>query len=221
MICRVSVRTLTTRRRLLAVIALWHLCVLGACSTQQYDVRRGGESMDPAAMLVRLHDVAFPLLVAAAEWCPFEQEPTYGFFLKDQESSQAGGERTELGASVAYVHPRLPAASAGLVPDDQLISVNERTVTGIRAEEVSQWIRRMTVARIQPLQLEVARRGGRQILNVWAVPSCQFSVRLTESDQIDAVTDGRQVAITTGAMRFLQSESELAWVWPMKSHTMC
>jgi type II secretory pathway component PulC len=68
------------------------------------------------------------------------------------------------------VHPRLPAASAGLVPGDQLISVNERTVSGIRAEEVSQWIRRMTVARIQPLQLEVARRGGRQILYLMGDP---------------------------------------------------
>src|SRR6185503_9965622 len=143
--------TLNTRRRLLAVIILGHLCLLGACSIQQADVRRGGESMDPAAMLVRLHDVAFPLLVAAAELCPFEQEPTYGFFLKDRQTSQAGGERTELGASVAYVHPQLPAALAGLVPDDQLISVNERTVTGSRGEEVSQLIRRLTVARIQPL----------------------------------------------------------------------
>jgi len=194
------------------MLALWHLCVLGACATQQSDVRRGAGSMDPSAMLVRLHDVAFPLLVAAAEWCPFEQEPTYGFFLKDQETSQAGGERTELRASVAYVHPRLPAASAGLVPDDQLVSVNERSVTGIRAEEASQWIRRMTVARIQPLQLEVARRGGHQILNLWAVPSCQFSVQVTESDQINGRADGRQVAITTGAMRFLHSDSELAWV---------
>ena len=194
------------------MIALWHLCLLGACSTQQYDVRRGGESMDPAAMLVRLHDVAFPLLVAAAEWCPFEQEPTYGFFLKDRETPKAGGERTELGASVAYVHPRLPAASAGLMTGDQLISVNERTVTGIRAEEVLQLIRRMTVARIQPLQLEVARRGGHQILNLWAVPACQFSVQLLETNQINGIADGRHVGVTIGAMRFVRSNDELAWV---------
>ena len=149
---------------------LWLLCLLAACSSNQYEIIRGGEPTSSESMLLRLHDVAFPLLVAAADWCPFEQEPTYGFVLKDQETPKAGGERTELGASVAYVHPRLPAASAGLVPGDQLISVNERTVSGIRAEEVSQWIRRMTVARIQPLQLEVARRGGRQILYLMGDP---------------------------------------------------
>mgnify|MGYP003694125251 CR=1 FL=1 len=164
------------------MIALWHLCFAGtSLNLSSMMSERGGESMDPAAMLVRLHDVAFPLLVAAAEWCPFEQEPTYGFFLKDQETPKAGGERTELGASVAYVHPRLPAASAGLRTGDQLISVNERTVTGIRAEEVSQWIRRMTVARIQPLSARGCTAGGRQILNLWAVPACQFSVQLLET----------------------------------------
>jgi predicted Zn-dependent protease len=164
-------------------------------------------------MLVRLHDVAFPLLVPAAEWCPFEQEPTYGFFLKDEETLQIqGGEGAGGSVSVAYVHPRLPAASAGLRLGDQVISVNERTVTGMRAEEVSQWIRRMTVARIQPLQLEVARGGSRQILNLWAVPACQFSVQLLESNQINGIADGRHVAVTTGAMRFVRSDDELAWV---------
>lgn len=169
--------------------------------------------MSPASMLVRLHDVAFPLLVAADEWCPFEQELTYGFLLKDEETLQSqDGEGPGRRVSVAYVHPRLPAASAGLMPGDQLINVNERTVTGIRAEEASQLIRRMTVARIQPLQLEVARRGGHQILNLWAVPACQFSVQLLESNQINGMADGRQVAVTTGAMRFVRSNDELAWV---------
>ena len=169
--------------------------------------------MDPTSMVVRLHDVGFPLLVSAADWCSVDQEPTYGFLLKDEETLQIqGGEGAGNGVSVAYVHPRLPAASAGLRLGDQLISVNERTVSGIRAEEVSQWIRRMTVARIQPLQLEVARGGSRQMLNLWAVPACQFSVQLLESNQINGVADGRRVGVTTGAMRFVRSDDELAWL---------
>ncbi|MEO6308297.1 MAG: M48 family metallopeptidase [Nitrospiraceae bacterium] len=169
--------------------------------------------MSPASMLVRLHDVAFPLLVAAADWCSVDREPTYGFLLKDQEALQIqGGEGAGNSVSVAYIHPRLPAASAGLRLADQLISVNERTVRGIRAEEVSQWIRRMTIARIQPLQLEVARGGSRQIVHLWAVPACQFSVQLLESNQINGIADGRRVGVTTGAMRFVHSDDELAWL---------
>jgi predicted Zn-dependent protease len=164
-------------------------------------------------MLVRLHDVAFPLLVAAADWCSVDQEPTYGFLLKDEETLQIQGEEgAGSSVSVAYVHPRLPAASAGLRLGDQLISVNERTVRGIRAEEVSEWIRRMTIARIQPLQLEIARGGSHQILNLWAVPSCQFSVQLLETNQINGIADGRRVGVTTGAMRFVRSDDELAWL---------
>ena len=195
-------------------MSLWPLCFLAACSTQNYDVKmRGTESMSPASMFVRLQDVASLLLVAAADWCPFEQEPTYGFLLKDGETLQSeGGEGAGRGVSVSYAHPRLPAASAGLIPGDQVISVNERTVTGMRAEEVSQWIRRITGARIQPLQLEVVRKGGRQFLYLWAVPACQFSVQLLESNQINGMADGRQVAVTTGAMRFVRSNDELAWV---------
>lgn len=169
--------------------------------------------MSPASMLVRLHDVAFPLLVAAADWCSVDEEPTYAFLLKDEETLQIqGGEGVGSSVSVAYVHPRLPAASAGLRLGDQVISVNERPVSGIRAEEVSQWIRRMTVARIQPLHLEVARGGSRQILNLWAVPACQFSVQLLETNQINGIADGRHVGVTTGAMRFVRSDDELAWV---------
>jgi hypothetical protein len=210
---KVNMKVFDKRRGLLLGMSLWPLCFLAACSSQNYAVMRGGEPMTPVSMLVRLHDVAFPLLVAADEWCPFEQEPTYGFLLKDEETLQSEGvEGAGRRVSVAYVHPRLPASSAGLTPGDQLINVNERTVTGIRAEEVSQLIRRMTVARIQPLQLEVARMGARQILNLWAVPACQFSVQLLESNQINGIADGRHIGVTTGAMRFVRSNDELAWV---------
>jgi len=163
-------------------------------------------------MQTRLHDVAFPLLVAAAEWCPFEQEPTYGFFLRDQETLKAGGERTELGASVAYVHPRLPAASAGLVPGDQVMLVNEKAVIEQSAEEVAQLVQKMTVARIQPLKLDVMRAGDPHTFNMWAIPACQFTVQLIESDEINGIADGRQIGVTTGTMRFVSSEDELAWV---------
>ena len=204
---------LDKQRGLFGGIALWLVCVLAACSTQQYDLRRGGERMDAASMQVRLYDVAFPLLVSAAEWCPFEQEPTYGFLLKDEEGSHnQAGEGIGRKAIVAYVHPRLPAASAGLVPDDQVMQVNARGVAEQGAEELMLLVRRMTLARIQPLQVEVARAGDRRTLTMWAVPACQFMVHVIESDEINAMTDGRRIGVTTGAMRFVRSDDELAWV---------
>jgi len=192
---------------------LWPVLLFAACSIQQYDVRRGSERMDPTSMVVRLHDVGFPLLVSAAEWCPFEQEPTYGFLMKNDDiSMNQEGNGTEHRVSVAYVHPRLPAALAGLEPSDRVVQANARSVTQYGAEDVMILVRRMAVARIQPLQLEVTRAGDRRSLTMWAVPACQFKLQLVESDQINGITDGRRIGVTTGAMTLLRSDDELAWI---------
>jgi hypothetical protein len=206
-------KALNLSRRLLAGWSLCQLCVLAACTAPHYDVRSIPSDGIGPPPLVRLHDVAFPLLVAAADWCVVEQEPTYGFLIMEIGLSKGhAGAEGGRGVAVVYVHPQSPATSAGLMPGDELIRVNERPVDGVRAEEVSQLIRRMTVARIQPLQLDVVRSGRPHTLNLWAVPACQFSVELIESDRINGIADGRHVGVTTGTMRFVDSEDELAWV---------
>jgi peptidase M48-like protein/PDZ domain-containing protein len=210
---RDSVRSLERQIGPGVVKFLWPLLLIAGCSTQQYDVSRGSEPVDSASMVARLHDVGFPLLVAAAEWCPYEQEPTFGFLLKNDDiSKNQEGEGAEHMVSVAYVHPRLPAALGGLAPGDRVVQVNARTVTQYGAEDVMILVRRMAVARIQPLQLEVMRAKDRRTLTMWAVPACQFTLQLVESDQINGITDGRRIGLTTGAMRFLRSDDELAWV---------
>ena len=199
--------------RLIAGMSLWPFCFLAACTTPHYDVRNIPSDGIGPPPLVRLHDVAFPLLVAAADWCVVEQEPTYGFLIMEIGLSKGhAGAEGGRGVSVVYVHPQSPATSAGLMPGDELIRVNERPVDGYQAEEVSQLIRRMTVARIQPLQLDVVRKGRTHTLNLWAVPACQFSVQLIESAQINGIADGRHVGVTTGTIRFVDSDDELAWV---------
>src|SRR5262245_23349929 len=78
------------QRQIGSTVVLFLLPVFfpAGCSVQPYDLKRSGEPMDPAFMQKRLHDVAFPLLIATADWCPFEQEPTYGFLLSDGETSR-------------------------------------------------------------------------------------------------------------------------------------
>ena len=165
---------------------------------------------------VRLQDVALPLLIAAADSCPFEQEPTYGFLLVDENAKEGSvdpaSRNADKKAVVAYVHPQLAAASAGLAIGDRVVQVNEKTLEGDSAENVMRFVRRLTVARIQPLQLGVDRAAKRHTLTMWAVPACQFSIHLVETEQINGVTNGRQVAVTTGAMRFFVWDDELAWI---------
>lgn len=198
---------------LAAVVLLAPLCLLAACSPYIHDLRRVLEPVDAALMERRLHDVGLPLLVAAAEWCPFEQESTYGFLLKDEDGSHdQAGHSTNRKAIVAYVHPQLAAASAELSPGDRVVQVNTQRVGEAGAEDVMLQVRRLTAARIQPILLEVERGAERRMVAMWAVSSCQFSLRLIESEQINGVSNGRQVEVTTGAMRFFVWDDELAWM---------
>lgn len=196
-----------------AGLALAHLCLLPACITTQHEVQSAGEAIDAASMLTRVQDVAFPLLLASAEWCPFDLEATYGFFLADRQASGNGGrDGSWESIVVSYVHPWSPAASVDLRLGDQILEVNTRDVKGIAAEEVMGLVRSLTRARIQPLQLDVFRLGRRHRLYLDAVPACQFSLRVIPTEQINAFSNGRQVAVTTGLMRFVRSDDELAWV---------
>jgi len=93
-----------------------------------------------------------------------------------------------------------------------VIKVNTQDVADRAADGVMLLVRKLTVARIQPLQLEILRDGERRLVTMWAVPACQFSVQLIESDLINGISDGRQVAVTTGAVRVFRSNDELGWV---------
>ena len=189
------------------------VCLLVACSPHLVDVQkmRTGESHE--GMQRRLQDVGLPLLIAAVEWCPFEQDATYGFLLRDHPASgDDPSQRTMTGPVVAYVHQRLPAASTGLALGDRIIEVNTTKVEGDDAGTVMRLISRLTAARIQPLQLEVERDSTRRLVTMWALPICKFSLRLVESDLINGVSNGRAIAVTTGAMQIFSRDDEVAWV---------
>ncbi len=164
-------------------------------------------------MLSRVQTVAFPILLASADLCPFDQEGTYGFVLEDgpmpdfQARSESGR-----GIVVRQVYVRSPAARAGLQTGDQLIEINTRDVSTDAASAASELVRRLTRARVQPLQLDVMRSGHRLRLWLDAAPFCQFTLSLLRSDVVNAMSNGSQIVVTTGLMRFVRSEDELAWV---------
>lgn len=202
--------------RLTTMILLALLSLLPACSPNFHTLRRMVEPVDPASMQRRLQDVALPLLVAAAESCPFEQEPTYGFFLHDETAQKGKPPEANLSADkkaiVAYVHPELGAASAGLVVGDRVVEVNAKSVEGEGADTIMRLVRRLTAAKIQPLQLAVKRGDEPHMVTMWAIPACQFSLQLIDTDIINGVSNGRQVGVTTGAMRMFFWDDELAWI---------
>ena len=204
----------TSRFATMILLTLFNL--LAACSPNFHNLRRMVEPVDMVSMQRRLQDVALPLLVAASESCPFEQESTYGFFLYDETakkgSQSALNQSADRKAVVAYVHPQLGAASAGLVVGDRVVVVNAKSVEGESADMIMRMVRSLTKARIQPLQLVVKRGEEPHTVTIWAVPACQFSLQLIDSEIINGVSNGRQVGVTTGAMRMFFWDDELAWI---------
>ena len=187
---------------------------LPACSLLPAGIHLPGTSSpSPEAMQTRLLDVSYPLLTAAAEWCPFDQEPTYGFLLRDDGRGEGGAHLPGQGqAVVSYVHPHLPSALAGLSVNDAIVTVNTVSVAGESANQVGGLIGRLTRAKIQPLLLEVMRGGEVRTVTVAAIPACHYSMQVLHTDIINGITDGRRIGVTRGALLFFSSDDELGWV---------
>lgn len=183
--------------------------LLSACQFLREGRPIGGWG-DPTAMQHRLYDVSLPLLIAAADLCPFDLESTYGFLLHDAVGNRSGDHPNSPRPTVTYVHPRSAATSAGLAAGDRITQVNVQPVQDRSADHVMHLVRRLTAARIQPLQLEVERDGHARTIVMRAIPACQFSLQVIESDRVNGVSNGRQIAVTTAAMWAFPWNDELA-----------
>lgn len=117
-----------------------------------------------------------------------------------------------------------PAARAGLVAGDVLLSVNDIPFTpgaAIAAEPDAKARRKLIEASEAmleeeivkgPARLAVARGGGTIELILDGVPACPIRVRLARSKQVNAFANGRYVIVTTALLKFLKSDDELAVV---------
>jgi len=165
------------------------------------------------SLQARLLDVSYPLLTAAADWCPFDQEPMYGFLLRENKAGKEQERRLLRGRSVVfYVHPHLPAGEAGLLVGDVILQVNTVPVAEESAMDVSRLIGRLTRAKIQPLLLGVVRGGEVRTLVLSARPACHYGMLVLETDLVNGITDGRRIGVTRGALELFSSDDELGWV---------
>jgi hypothetical protein len=121
-----------------------------------------------------------------------------------------GLSETERGAYVVAVRPEGPGMLAGVHPGDLVHAVDDRAVSsagGFRA----------AAYRLRPggsCRLTVLREGQTVELPV-VVGSTPRRVqfRVVRNDQVNAWTNGRsEIAITTGMLRFIESDDELATI---------
>ncbi|MFB3074502.1 MAG: M48 family metalloprotease [Candidatus Methylomirabilales bacterium] len=171
----------------------------------------------------RLSKVSYPLLVAAAELCEDDATPIYGFTLHDIELyEETHGEEYEQAAAryygigkevtVRYVHPDLPAATAGLIVGDRVLAINDQPVEEDDAAEVMEIIEELDLSEDQPLQLRIERDALANDVAIHGVIGCNYSVRLVNDDSVNAHAYGRTVSVTSGMIRFAETDEELALV---------
>ena len=117
-----------------------------------------------------------------------------------------------------------PAAKAGLIAGDVLISVSNQpfpSPLGAAAErDRKKWRPMLERAEAQleealargPAELVVLRGGRTLRLILDSLPACPARVRLARSTQVNAFASERSVVMTTSMLNFIRSDDELAVV---------
>jgi len=165
----------------------------------------------------RLSNVAYPLLVAATPLCKKDLQIYCGFEVHDRELYKeedaaivARRYRLEKQPTVRYVHPELPAGLAGLQVNDKILEVNGKRPKDVH--QVGKIIQEADPSEGRPVDLLIEREDQILEINLPCVKACEYYVQLVTHDSVNAFADGKRVVFTTGLMRFIQSEEELALV---------
>jgi len=159
----------------------------------------------------RLARVAAPVLKANAELCPKRRKDigVKTHTLKTYPKALRAAAARELGATstptIAYVRPGSTAQEAGIQKGDVLIgkggvslsSNDSEFQDGLSLDENTLSIRRGDIFKTVTVKPEFV---------------CGYKVRLSNSTDINAYADGRNITVTSGMINFVQSDAELALI---------
>lgn len=166
----------------------------------------------------RVQRVATPIFVAAAPLCGDRLRSISGIWVANAHSfgSEFHMAARSLGLSdtlvVLSVVPGSPATQAGLAKGDRIVGVNGGALLGSSAPV--EWAKRApsSTSRLIPIHISYERNGVTKSAKVNPTWGCSFDLQLVRDDAVNAYANGQALFITTGMMRFAQSDEELAVV---------
>lgn len=164
---------------------------------------------------LRTWRVANRLLISGAPLCGEQVRYTFGFFAVDRDLLKADYKEVapeiglEPGVRIWETLTDLLGPSSQLRKGDKIVEISGRPVTDFKsfAEAMKgPWETGQLSMKVQ--------RGPRPPVSVSlkGVPACDYRAGVMEKDLINAFADGKNVYVTTGMIRFAQSDDELAIV---------
>lgn len=106
-----------------------------------------------------------------------------------------------------------PAAAAGLLPGDRLISLNGLLLPLGQNASKGFYQQLESALQISPdVELEVKRNDTRRKIKVSGELLCHFPVHLSMDDAVNAYADGKNIVITKGMLRFAETDLEISTV---------
>ena len=168
----------------------------------------------------RLHNVSYPILKAASQFCANKQINSVGAQgsasadFKDSWRITANKILGSDGFIITWVADNGPAAVAGLAVNDKVIAVNDVQfgTNNLQHKKFYAEINRIQTSKSPLAKLTLKRDTQVLNLSIKQEKICGYPAVLAESDAVNAYADGKRIVITKGMMRFAQDDQDLALV---------
>jgi hypothetical protein len=174
------------------------------------------------ALLRRVNQVAWPLLVGASPRCDRLglAGATIGIaavnivsFPPERRDWARGALTLGLRPRILFVPPGTPGYTAGLREGDAIVSVNGATIT--ETDDSPNEITRRVKDAIKvdaPIRLDLARDSGTLSATLRPVSVCRLAIHATDSSEIEAAFKGDRASVSRGLSAFAAEDRDLALV---------
>ncbi|MCS7180025.1 MAG: M48 family metallopeptidase [bacterium] len=170
--------------------------------------------------LFRLHKVGLPILRGAVNYYQKKPVVSIGILVHNKTSYEKEHltivqkkYRVEDTPTILYIHPDFGAYKVGLKVNDKLIEINKRKIDSL--ETYTKAIQSIDISS-ETVEVIAEREGIIMKFNVPCTKICPYTLHLATdpkiSDTINAFTDGQRIFVTPGLLRFIQSDTELAFI---------
>lgn len=218
------------------VILGWIPCVfLVGCATPQLDVKKPENRLTMSE--IKYHDrlrlqtilnyqkeleiVNFRLAQAALPFCDQKKNSYTGLYVSNIDAWPLKHRRLaremfnlDEELSVQYVVPKSPAANAGIKEGDLILAVEHLPViTGRGATRDFFHLLDNQATKLNPsIAITVLQNDQTKIIKVSPQQLCYYPVTITTSNSLNAFANGKLIGVTTGLMRFVENQNELALI---------